>query len=106
MISYYDFIRLLTDAAGYDNLDAYIAEYGSRVRTSRLLETIWTLGHDGLTINSIKQAVGSNMTTLSREYGVPYRTLQNWKLGERAPSEWQLKLFAYAVLSDSAMNKE
>lgn len=106
MISYQDFCRLLTDTEEFDALDAYISECGGSVNAdvdavTKLLTIIWELGHDGLSMDGIMQINNATMRDLSREYKIPYRTIQGWKLAERNPPEWLLPMIAYAVLSDT-----
>lgn len=106
MISYHDFTRLLADTKEFETLDAYIAECGGSVNADvgaviELLTTIWALGHDGLNVDRILQIGDMSLTNLSREYKIPYRTIQGWKLAERNPPEWLLPMIAYAVLSDA-----
>lgn len=106
MISYSDFVRLLTDTAEFDSQADYIADRGGSVplddtqAVCKLLQRIWIMGRDGLTIQSIMEAAGKSLLTISKTYGLPYRTSQDWKLGNRQPPRWQLPLLAYAVLSD------
>lgn len=105
MISYQDFCRLLTDTKEFATLDDYIGECGGSVNAdvdtaTELLSIIWALGRDDLSIYSIMQINNSTMRDLSREYKIPYRTIQNWEDGARKPPEWLLPLIAYAVLSD------
>lgn len=105
MVSYQDFCRLLDGAAEHDNLETYITDNSCDAYTPQLLKTVWTLGHDGLSIYSIMQINRATMRDLSQEYKIPYRTIQNWKDGARKPPEWLLPLIAYAVLSDKS-NRE
>lgn len=107
MIAYQDFARLLTDTTEFDSFEAYVAECGGSIdngdlpRTIHALKLIWTIGHEGVTVASLMETSGiRKMSTFCREYGLPYRTLQNWALAERKPSEWQMLLLAYAVFSD------
>lgn len=106
MITYTDFRRLLTDTTECTELDSYIAEVGGSVPLDnvedviRVLTLIWTMGHDGLTIKSISAACEISVRQISLRYGLPTRTVENWASGDRTPSEWQLPLIAYAVLSD------
>lgn len=106
MIPYTDFRRLLTDTTEFATLEAYIAGCGGSVplddvqAVCKLLEQIWVMGRNGLNVQSVMSACGESLHALARAYGVPYRTLQDWKLGNRTPPEWQLPLLAYAVLSD------
>ena len=69
-------------------------------QTVRLLEIIWNMAHDGITIRSISGACDTPVRQIAMNYGIPQRTLENWSDGSRAPSEWQLPLLAYAVASD------
>lgn len=106
MIPYNDFTRLLMDTTEFDSLEAYIADCGGSVpiddtqEVCKLLQRIWVLGHDGLSMQSIMEVTAESLLAMSKEYGLPYRTVQAWKLGDRQPPEWQLPLLAYAVLSD------
>lgn len=105
MIPYQDFCRLLADTKEFETLDIYIAECGGSVNADadaaiELLTTIWSLGHDGLSMDSILKTNHATMRDLSREYKIPYRTIQNWKAGVRNPPEWLLPMIAYAILSD------
>lgn len=108
MIAYNRFAALLGSVPECESLDWFIAECGSSAmnvdenveKTIALLKTIWTLGRDGLSVESIMQASGRSLLSLSKDYALPYRTMQDWKLGNRKPPEWQLPLIAYAVLSD------
>ncbi len=105
-IPYADFLRLLTDTTEFSDLDSYIAEYGGSVplddarQVVRMLEAIWAMGHDGLTIKSIAAIRERSARSLSRDYGLPTRTLEDWSANRRTPPAWQLPLVAYAVLSD------
>lgn len=104
MISYQDFCRLLADTTGFKILDAYVAECGGSVNvapvgaTIKLLEIIWQLGHDGLSIESILHTGGLTAAQLAREYSISYKTVHHWASGVRAPSAWALSLLAYAVM--------
>lgn len=107
MIPYADFYRLLIDTTECTDFESYIAECGGSVplddvqQVLRLLETIWAMGHEGLTIKRIAAVRGRSARSLSRDYGLPTRTLEDWAAGRRTPPTWQLPLIAYAVLSDS-----
>lgn len=106
MIPYNDFTRLLMDATEFDSPAAYIADCGGSVplddtqAACKLLQRIWIMGHDGLSMQNIMEITGESLRAIAKEYGLPYRTVQAWKLGDRQPSQWQLPLLAYAVLSD------
>lgn len=106
MIAYQNFVRLLTDATKFETFDAYVAECGGSIdnddlpRTIHTLEIIWAIGHEGVSVASLMAASGMSMRALAMEYGLPYRTAQNWKYADRKPPEWLIPLLAYAVFSD------
>lgn len=112
MITYTDFRRLLTDATECQDRDSYIAEVGGSVslrdvtEVMRILDAIWTMGHDGLTIKSVSEACEISMRQIAIKYGLPTRTVESWSSGERKPPKWQLPLIAYAVLSDAFADKK
>lgn len=104
MLSYQDFCRLLADTEEFNTLDAYIADCGGSANAdhaeTELLATIWELGRDGLTIDSILRFSGLTAAQLGRKYGVSYKAVHHWISGIRTPSAWVLSLLAYAVLCD------
>lgn len=106
MIPYNDFARLLMDTTEFSTLAAYIADCGGSVpmddtqEVCKLLQRIWVMGHNGLTIQSITEAAERPLRALAKTYKLPYKTAYQWKSGERHPPEWQLPIIAYAVLSD------
>lgn len=106
MIPYNDFRRLLADASECATLDLYMAECGGSVSTDgmesavKLLDLLYPLGHDGLSIRRISDVFGIPVRQIAIRYGIPQRTLENWSSGSRRSSDWQLELIAYAVLSD------
>lgn len=108
MIAYSDFRLLLTSAASFDTLDAYIIAHKDSIdRTEKalvLLKAMWEMAHDGLTIKSIAAACDRSVRSIAMEYGISTRTLENWASGTNAPPEWVLPTLAYAVLSDYVEN--
>ena len=106
MIPYSDFYRLMMDAKECASVKEYIAECGGSVplddaaQTMQLLERIWSMAHEALTIKTISDACGIAVRQIALNYHIPQRTLENWSNGSRAPSEWQLPLIAYAVVTD------
>jgi len=45
-----------------------------------------------MTIQEMLEKSGLNVSQFSKEYGIPYRTLQHWLLGDRIPPQWVLDL--------------
>lgn len=105
MIRFERFYCLLADARECRDFDEFCRECGSTTgvedvpQALRLLRAAWTMGHEGLTMEGIIQVGEQSLLALSREYGLPYRTAQNWRLGTASPSVWKLPLVGYAVLS-------
>ena len=50
-----------------------------------------------MTINDILAESRLTQAELSRRFGIPLRTVQNWAEGTRQPSEWVVKLIAAAL---------
>lgn len=106
MIPFTDFRRLILAASECSALDQYMAECGGSVplddpsEAISLLDTLYRIGHDGLTIKRISEACSIPVRQIAIRYGIPTRTLENWSSGDRKPSDWQLSLIAYAVISD------
>ena len=51
----------------------------------------------GSTMNEISELIesaGMPMTEISKRYGIPYRTLQNWKSGVRIPPPYVTKMLS------------
>ena len=61
------------DAPGCVNLDA------EKDRLSK----IWEVAH--MSINEMVAAVGLSKTNFAKETGIPFRSIQNWSLGDRTP---------------------
>ena len=61
------------DLPGCANLDA------EKDRLSK----IWEVAH--MSINEMVAAVGLSKTNFAKETGFPFRSFQNWSLGERTP---------------------
>lgn len=110
MMTYHRFLSLLFDISDCSTLEEYIAECGGSIPADladeavRLLTIIWTMGHDGLSIRSIADAIGTSMLAISRMLGISRRTLECWAAGTRNPPSWQLPLIAYAALSISCQD--
>ena len=82
-------------------MEKYILEEGGSIDESclHLLPTIYAMGKDGLSFDSICSAVTRYKRSVYTALCIPTRTAQGWSSGERSPSPWQLPLIAYAALS-------
>lgn len=50
-----------------------------------------------MTINDIVKMSGMTMAEISRRFGIPYRTIQDWSAGKRTPPEYVLRLLDEAL---------
>ena len=50
-----------------------------------------------LTIREIRERSGLSRGEMCKLLGVPYRTLQNWELGERIPPKYLVELIDFRV---------
>ncbi len=59
-------------------------------------------------MNKIKEArlaAGLSQAALSKKYGIPIRTIENWDSGKRIPSEWLENLLIRVIYEDINENK-
>ena len=54
----------------------------------------------------IRKSMGINRTKFAEYFGIPYRTVQDWELGQREITDYLLRLIAYKVEMDKKMNEE
>ncbi len=59
-----------------------------------------------MTIKEKREQLGMSRAEISRQLGIPIRTLENWDSGERKPPEWAERLILEKLDSISAENKE
>lgn len=50
-----------------------------------------------MTIKELRQAAGMNITQFSQYFGIPYRTVQGWELGERQCPSYLIDLIQYKL---------
>ena len=53
-----------------------------------------------MTFKELRERSGMNMTQFSKYFGIPYRTVQNWELGERQCPAYLLELMAYKLKAE------
>ena len=56
-------------------------------------------------IKAIREQTGMNRKEFSDWLGIPYRTMQEWELGQRQISDYLLRLIAYKVYMEKMVNK-
>ena len=58
-----------------------------------------------MTVEEMMERLGvRTIADVSRLLGIPYRTVQNWKLGLKTPSDWVMRLVEEKV--ESLANKK
>lgn len=48
-------------------------------------------------VKDLRKKAGMTRSQFCEFFGLPYRTLQNWELGERKCAEWILDLMVYKL---------
>lgn len=99
------FYGLLRDAVEFCSEDQFVGEVGYPEDISmdadsflKVLHIIYTAAN-----GSFKELVaGHKLVGISRGYGMPYRTLQDWASADRTPPEYVKYLLAFAMISDLA----
>jgi len=96
------FKQLYTEALEYDELDMYIAERGwqewmDEYNPIDVLPKIYKLANSTLAEN--RERVGLNKKGLSNLMAIPYRSIQNWELGERTMPTYLKLLIDYALFT-------
>lgn len=79
--------RLLQDAQECKDLEHYMAECGGSLpddsyyeETDKAVETLTLLYSckDGIDVKDLIKLHGGSMAEFARDYGIPYRTVQDW----------------------------
>lgn len=97
-MKYQEFDKLINDSNG-KSMNDFVADNGCY--PVQELVAIWTMGHDGLTIKSLASAFQRSARNIGMTYGIIERTIMSWSAGNSKPKEWQIKMLAYALLSDN-----
>lgn len=50
-----------------------------------------------MTINELRERSGMNRSQFVEYFGIPYRTIQDWELGNRKCPEYLLELMEYKL---------
>ncbi len=54
----------------------------------------------------IRKETGMNRREFAEYFGIPYRTIQDWELGNRQMPEYLLRLIAYKVRMEKLQKNE
>lgn len=55
---------------------------------------------------SLREETGMNRKEFAEYFGIPYRTMQDWELGNRQMPEYLLRLMMYKVKMEGYYDKE
>lgn len=59
-----------------------------------------------MNIREIRELTGLSQRRFGAQYGIPYRTIQNWEAGINTPPEYVVKLLERAVREDFEKYKQ
>ena len=48
-------------------------------------------------VRELRESTGMNRREFSEYFGIPYRTIQDWELGQRKLPEYVLRMMAYVI---------
>lgn len=94
------FKQLYSEALEYEELDMYVAERGwqewmEEFEASTILPAIYELATS--TIKENRERIGLTRDGLANLVSIPYRTLQDWELGNRKYPTYVKLLIDYAL---------
>lgn len=103
---FHEIVLSLPDCA---DLDHFIAERGWQEwmetypadRIIEILTAVWGMRDNP--IKGIKQAAKHTNDSLSRAYGIPRRTVEDWARGARECPEYTSAMLAYCVFADKGI---
>lgn len=56
-------------------------------------------------LKNLRKKTGMNRKEFAEYFGVPYRTMQDWELGNRTMPEYLLRLMEYKLKIEELVNK-
>lgn len=106
-MTYGTFKHLYSEALEHKSIDLYIMERGWQEWMNDMsaddivvaLKKIYHIANSEDKWGALCEEF-SNRSVISNLYCIPQRTLQNWDLGKRSPSEYLIMLIAYTVIND------
>ena len=55
---------------------------------------------------NLREASGMNKTKFAKYFGIPYRTIQDWELGNRKCLDYVLKLMEYKLINEGLIRAD
>lgn len=113
-ISYEIFSKLLEESREYEDQEMYISERGwqewmnpfedSPELIAKILDIVFGMGESN--IQDERKTIGiSSRAEMSRKYGIPLRTLENWELNENNVPSYTMNLVLYTFFLE-ILNRE
>lgn len=59
-----------------------------------------------MTFKELREASGMNKTQFAKYFGIPYRTIQDWELGNRKCLDYVLKLMEYKLKNEGLIRAD
>lgn len=56
-----------------------------------------------MTINELREQSGMSRPRFAQYFGIPYRTIQDWELGNRKCPEYLLDLMKYKLVNEGVI---
>ena len=53
-----------------------------------------------MTIKELREQSGMSRTQFAEYFNIPYRTIQDWELGNRTPPDYLIDLMVYKLFTD------
>ena len=103
MIAFSDYRKLYESAKDHEEVDTYITTFEGD-HDKALLETIYSFVHEGIV--GRMRAEHMLLTKLADKYGLPYRTVQNWRDGTRKSPDHVMLLLGYAVIAETCFTEK
>ena len=58
------------------------------------------------TIKELRECSGMTRTQFAEYFGIPYRTIQDWELGNRKCLDYVLKLIEYKLINEGLIRAD
>lgn len=59
-----------------------------------------------MTIKELRETSGMTRTQFAEYFGIPYRTIQDWELGNRKCPQYLVDLIKYRLKNEGQLNAE
>lgn len=63
------------------------------------------MNHDQAEMRKLRESTGLNRKEFCEKYGIPYRTMTEWELGQRHAPEYVVRLLEYYIRTEKLLNK-